>query len=58
MLQVKGKILIEDGNERSRATWTSALEELERDELLVATSPKRNIFKVIRKGYEVADRLP
>ena len=58
VLQVKGENLIEDGNERSRATWTSALEELERDELLVATSPTRNIFKVTRKGYEVADRLP
>ncbi|WP_240623949.1 DUF4062 domain-containing protein [Ahniella affigens] len=58
VLQVKGKNLIEYGNERSRATWTSALEELERDELLAATGPKRNIFKVTRKGYEVADRLP
>lgn len=58
VLQVKGKNLIEDGNERSRATWTSALEELERDELLAATGPQRNIFKVTRKGYEVADRLP
>jgi hypothetical protein len=35
----------------------SSLEELERDELLAATGPKRNIFKVTRKGYEIADRL-
>lgn len=58
VLQVKGKNLIEDGNERSRAIWTAALEELERDDLLSPTGPKRNIFKVTRKGYEVADRLP
>ena len=58
VLQVKGKNLIEDNNDRSRAIWTSALEELERDDLLAATGPKRNIFKVTRKGYEVADQLP
>jgi hypothetical protein len=58
VLQVKGKNLIEDGNDRSRAIWTAALEELERDDLLQPTGPKRNIFKVTRKGYEVADRLP
>ena len=58
VLQVKGKNLIEDGSERSRATWEAALEELERDELLTPVSYKRNVFKVTRKGYEVADRLP
>ncbi len=58
VLQVKGKNLIEDGNERSRAIWTAALEELEREGLLSPTGPKRNIFKVTREGYELADRLP
>jgi hypothetical protein len=58
VLQVRGKNLIEANNDRSRATWTSALEELERDDLLAATGPKRDIFKVTRKGYEVADQLP
>jgi hypothetical protein len=58
VLQVKGKNLIEDGNERSRATWTAALEELEGKGLLSPTGPKRNIFKVTREGYELADRLP
>lgn len=58
VLQVKGKNLIEDGNERSRAIWTAALEELERAGLLSPTGSKRNIFKVTREGYELADRLP
>ena len=58
VLQVRGKNLIEDDNDRSRAIWTSALEELELDGLLAATGFERNIFKVTRQGYEVADQLP
>ena len=58
VLQVRGKNLIEDNNERSRAIWTAALEELENDDLLAAVGSKRNIFKVTRKGYEIADQLP
>ena len=58
VLQVRDKNLIEDNNDRSRAIWTSALEELERDDLLAAIGPKRNIFKVTRKGYEIADQMP
>lgn len=57
VLQVKGQNLIEDGSERSRAIWTAALEELEREGLLSSTGPKRNIFKVTREGYELADRI-
>ena len=58
VLQVRGKNLIEDNNERSRAIWTAALEELENDDLLAAVGSKRNIFKVTRKGYEIVDQLP
>ena len=58
VLQVKGKNLIEDANERSRALWVAALDELERLDLLATAGSKRNIFKVTLKGYEVADRLP
>lgn len=57
-LQVKGNNLIEDGNDRSRATWVSALEELERNDLIAAIGHKRNIFNITRKGYEIADTLP
>lgn len=58
VLQVRGKNLIEDNNDRSRAIWNSALEELENDGLLAAVGSKRNIFTVTRKGYEIADQLP
>lgn len=58
VMQVKGKNLIEDGNERSRAIWESALEELENSGLIAAANQKRNMFKVTRSGYETADRLP
>lgn len=58
VLQVKGKNLIEDANERSRALWIAALDELEKLDLLASAGSKRNIFKVTLKGYEVADRLP
>ena len=57
VLQVKGKNLIEEGNNRSRALWEGALEELEREALLAALSPERNLFKLTRRGYEVADQL-
>jgi hypothetical protein len=58
ILQVRGKNLVEEGDARSSAIWIGALEELERNELLVAATPKRNVFRLTRKGYEVADRLP
>lgn len=58
VMQVGEKNLIEDGNERSRAIWEGALEELERHSLIAAATYKRNIFKVTRSGYELADRLP
>ncbi len=58
VMQVKGKNLIEDGNERSRAIWEDALEELESGGQIAAANYKRNIFKVTRGGYELADRLP
>ncbi len=58
VLQVRGKNMIEDHNERSRATWIAALEELERHGLLAAAGPKRNVFKITKEGFDAADRLP
>ncbi len=57
-IQVQGKNLIEDGNDRSRATWTSALAELESLGYVEATGPKRELFRITRAGYNAADRLP
>lgn len=58
ILQVRGKNLIEQGNARSSAIWLGALEELEQSELLAAATAQRNVFRVTRKGYDAADRLP
>lgn len=58
VLQVKGKNLIEDGSERSRAIWEGALKELENEGLIAPSTHDRNIFRLTRSGYEAADRLP
>lgn len=57
-IQVRGKNLIEEGNERSRAIWTSALSELESLDYIEPMSTKRELFRITRAGYEAADRLP
>lgn len=57
-IQVRGKNLIEDGNDRSRAIWTSALLELESLGYIEPMSAKRELFRVTKAGYEAIDRLP
>lgn len=57
VLQVQGKNLIEEGSDRSRAIWMSALSELEALRYVEAASPKREIFRITRLGYEAADLL-
>lgn len=56
-IQVRGKNLIEDGNDRSRAIWTSALLELESLGYVEPMSAKRDLFRVTKAGYEALDRL-
>ncbi len=57
-IQVRGKNLIEEGNDRSRAIWTSALSELESLGHIEPMSAKRELFRITRAGYDAADRLP
>jgi len=57
-IQVKGKNLIEDGNDRSRAIWTSALLELESLGYVEPIGSKRELFRITNAGYEANDRLP
>lgn len=57
-IQVRGKNLIEDGNDRSRAIWTSALLELESLGYIEPLNAKRELFRVTKEGYEALDRLP
>ena len=56
-IQVRGKNLIEDGNDRSRATWTSALTELESLGYVEAMSDKRELFRITDAGYKAVDHL-
>ena len=56
-VQVAGKNLIEDGNDRSRAIWTSALTELEGNGYVEPTSDKREVFRLTASGYDALDRL-
>lgn len=57
-IQVGEVNLIEDDDDRSRATWVGALEELESQDFLRPANSKRQIFRVTRSGFEMADRLP
>ena len=56
-IQVNGKNVIEDGSDRSRAIWTSALEELENAGFVRALNSKREMFQITRAGYDAADFL-
>jgi hypothetical protein len=56
-IQVSGRNMIDDNSPRTKALWNAALQELEDNELVAAASPKREVYRVTRRGYEVADRL-
>ncbi|MDV6345556.1 hypothetical protein [Nitrosomonas sp. Is37] len=57
-IQVGGKNMIETGSDRSRAVWTSALEELESLDYVRPSSAKRELFRITRAGYDAVERLP
>lgn len=56
-IQVNGKNVIEEGSDRSRATWTAALDELENAGYIRALNYKREMFQITRDGYDAADLL-
>lgn len=56
VVQAGGKRLTED-SPRSVATWEGAINELEQYGLIHSPGTKRQVFRVTRKGYEVADLL-
>ena len=56
-IQVNGKNVIEEGSDRSRAIWTSALDELENAGYINALNHKREMFQITKAGYEAADLL-
>lgn len=56
-LQVNGKMIVQQGDPRSEARWTAALEELERKALVSATRWNRETFAVTHAGYTLIDHL-
>lgn len=58
IIQTNGKDLSSTNNPRERASWESAIKELERNELIEAANYKRETFKITSYGYEIADKLP
>jgi hypothetical protein len=57
IIQVSGKNFVENNSPRSRAKWEGALSELEDNGLLESVGLKRQIFKMTREGYAVADQI-
>lgn len=57
IVQVNGENLVEESSPRSSAIWEGAILELERSNLIVSASSKREVFRVTREGYELADML-
>lgn len=56
-IQVNGKNVIEEGSDRSRAIWTSSLDELESAGYIKALNYKREMFQITKAGYDAADLL-
>jgi len=57
-IQVAGRAFNEQGNPRSQAAWESALDELEGLGLVKDVAFKREMFRLTKEGYALADRLP
>jgi hypothetical protein len=56
-IQSSRKNFIEQNNPRSVAIWEGALEELESNGLVSSIGAKGEVFRLTRKGYELADLL-
>lgn len=56
-IQTNGKNMNHENTPRSRALWENALKELEDNGLVECPNYKREIFKITKLGYEVADIL-
>lgn len=56
-VQTGGRNFVESGNPRSRAIWEGAVGELEQQGFIQSSDPKRQVFRVTRKGYDMADLI-
>lgn len=57
MVQVGSRNLTDGADARTQALWEGAVQELETHGLISPLGDKREIFKVTRDGYEVADQI-
>jgi hypothetical protein len=55
-LHTNGKSLLTSKDHRAIAVWESALQELIKEDLLVARGDRGEVFEITRKGYDVAER--
>jgi hypothetical protein len=56
-LHANGKSFLTDKyDHRALAAWESAIQELIKDELLVARGDRGEVFEITKKGYDVAGR--
>jgi len=56
-VETNDKQMVEDKSARNEAIWEAAIEELEKAGLIVDRGYKREIFRVTREGYELAELL-
>ena len=57
VLQTSDHVFNEDSSRRTIALWESVLEELEGQGFVKATSERREVFEVTRRGFAAADAL-
>lgn len=57
LVQVGQENYAGDGDARSQARWEGAVDELEQLGLIAAQGNKREIFKVTRHGFDMADQI-
>lgn len=57
LVQVGQENYAGDGDARSQARWEGAVDELEQLGLIAAQGNKREIFKVTRDGFDMADQI-
>ncbi|MBO6793017.1 MAG: DUF4062 domain-containing protein [Balneolaceae bacterium] len=57
VIQTNGKNMNNQNNPRIRALWENAMKEIENSQLIESVNANREMFKVTKLGYEVADSL-
>lgn len=56
-IQTNGVNFADSGDRRSIARWEAAIEQLQREELIVERGYKGEVFEITAQGFEVAEKL-